>query len=371
LRIRSTFVSSALLLVATLACASAQAATGKGFRFAKIGTGFPEAVYVTSAPGDASILYVAEQSGRIVIARGGAPAGTFLDIHTEVLDSGEQGLVGFAFSPTYAQDHTFYVDYVATDGDTHVSRFTSDQGVALPSSEQQLLDVQQPFPNHKGGMLAFDKRGRLWVGLGDGGTDDNATYGDEAGRAQNMDILLGKLLRLDTRRAGATWQIAALGLRNPYRFSFDRQTGDLWLVDVGTHLYEEIDVRTAEQLDMLWNFGWDRFEGPVVYNPHMALTAGTLVRPWYSFAWGIRGACATVGGYVYRGKRVPAARGRYFFGDYCSGWIHSLKRNAKGRPADVVRTKGIADGLTSFGEDANGELYAVTAAGDLYGLAPG
>jgi len=370
LRIRS-IVSAALLLVATLACASAQAATSKGFHFAKIGTGFPEAVYVTSAPGDASTLYVVEQSGRIVIARGGAPADTFLDIHTEVLDSGEQGLVGFAFSPTYAQDHTFYVDYVATNGDTHVSRFTSDQGVALPSSEQQLLDVQQPFPNHKGGMLAFDKRGRIWVGLGDGGTDDNATYGDQAGRAQNMGVMLGKLLRLDTRQPGATWQIAALGLRNPYRFSFDRQTGDLWLVDVGTHLYEEIDLRTAAQLDTLWNFGWDHFEGPVVYNPHMALTAGTLVRPWYSFAWGVRGACATVGGYVYRGKRVPAARGRYFFGDYCSGWIHSLKRDAKGRPADVMRAKGIADGLTSFGEDANGELYAVTSAGDLFGLAAG
>ena len=156
MRIRS-IVSAVLLLVATLACASAQAATSKGFHFAKIGTGFPEAVYVASAPGDASTLYVVEQSGRIVIARAGAPAGTFLDIHTEVLDSGEQGLLGFAFSPTYAQDHTFYVDYVATNGDTHVSRFTSDQGVALPSSEQQLLDVQQPFPNHKGGMLAFDK----------------------------------------------------------------------------------------------------------------------------------------------------------------------------------------------------------------------
>src|SRR5581483_2298879 len=239
-----------VVAIALAACvAPARAATSKGFHFAQIGTGFPEAVYVTSAPNDASTLYVVEQSGRIVIARGGAPAGTFLDIHSEVLDSGERGLVGFAFSPTYAQDHTFYVDYVATNGDTHVSRFTSDQGVALPSSEQQLLDVQQPFPNHKGGMLAFDKRGRLWVGLGDGGTDDNATYGDQAGRAQNMGVMLGKLLRLDTRQPGATWRIAALGLRNPYRFSFDRQTGDLWLVDVGTHLYEEIDLRTAAQLD--------------------------------------------------------------------------------------------------------------------------
>jgi glucose/arabinose dehydrogenase len=352
-------------------CAPAHAATSKGFHFAKVGTGFPEAVYVTSAPNDATTLYVVEQSGRIVLARGGVPAGTFLDIHSEVLDSGEQGLVGFAFSPAYASDHTFYVDYVATNGDTHISKFTADQGVAVPASEQQLLDVQQPFVNHKGGMLAFDKRGRLWAGLGDGGTDDNATYGDQVGRAQNMGVLLGKLLRLDTRTPGATWQIAALGVRNPYRFSFDRQTGDLWLVDPGTHLWEEIDFRTAAQLDTLWNFGWDHFEGPIVYNPHMATTAGTLVRPWYSFQWGIRGACATIGGYVYRGKKVAAARGRYFYGDYCSGWILSLKRDAKGHPSNLLRTKGIAEQLTSFGEDANGELYAVTATGDLYALAAG
>ncbi len=369
LRIRSTCLSSVLLLVATLACASAQAATSKGFHFAKIGTGFPEALYVTSAPNDASTLYVVEQSGRIVMSRGGVPAGTFLDIHSEVRDDGEQGLVGFVFSPAYASDHTFYVDYVATDGDTHISKFTADQGVAVPTSEQQLLDVQQPFVNHKGGMLAFDKRGRLWAGLGDGGTDDTATYADQVGRAQNMNVLLGKLLHLDTRTPGATWQIAALGVRNPYRFSFDRQTGDLWLVDPGTHLFEEIDFRTAAQLDTLWNFGWSRFEGPIVYDPHMALTVGTLVKPWYSFRWGKFGACATIGGYVYRGKNVPAARGRYFFGDYCTGWIQSLKRNAKGRPVDLERSNGIAEQLTSFGEDANGELYAVTATGDLWGRA--
>lgn len=361
-------IAGGVLVAAALTCGSAQGATSTGFRFAKIGTGFAEAVYVTSAPNDATTLYVAEQSGRIMIARGGAPTGTFLDIHTEVRDSGEQGLVGLAFSPGYAHDHTFYVNYVATDGDTHISRFTSNGGVGDPSSEQQLLDVKQPFENHKGGMLAFDKRGRLWAGLGDGGTDDTATYGDQAGRAQNMGVLLGKLLRLDVATPGSSWRIAALGVRNPYRYSFDRQTGDLWLVDVGTHLYEEIDFRAAAQLNTLWNFGWDRFEGPIIYNPNMALTAGTLARPWYSFAFGTNGACATIGGFVYRGKRVPAARGRYFFGDYCNGWIHSLKRNAAGRPSNLLRVKGIAQQLTSFGEDASGELYAVTASGDLYQL---
>ena len=286
-----------------------------------------------------------------------------------MLDDGEHGLLGFAFSPSYAQDHAFYVDYTDLNGDTHVARFTSLDGIGVPSSEQELLFVKQPFPNHKGGMLAFDKRGRLYVGMGDGGTDPNAVqFADEANRAQNMNVMLGKLLRVDPNAPGATWQIAALGLRNPWRYSFDRQTGDLWLADVGTHLFEEVDFIPAGRLDTLANFGWSRFEGRTVYNPSTQLSTGTLTPPLYQYKWGVGQKCGIIGGYVYRGSRVPKARGRYFYGDLCTGGIWSLKRNAKGRVTSVLHVPDSVPNLSSFGEDARGELYAVGLDGRLYRL---
>jgi glucose/arabinose dehydrogenase len=358
----------AAILVLTVLAATAQGARHPGYQFTRLGSGFTGALYVTSAPGDHSTLYIVEQRGTIEIVRDGNRVGTFLDIHSEVLDDGEHGLLGLAFSPNYAQNHLFYVDYSDLNGDTHVSQLTSENGVGLPASEHRLLYVQQPFPNHKGGMLAFDNRGRLYVGMGDGGTDPTARFGDQANRAQNINVMLGKLLRIDAGTAGATWQIAALGLRNPWRFSFDRQTGDLWLADVGTHLYEEIDFRAARQLDTLANFGWSRFEGTIVYNPAIGISTGTLVRPFYEYTWGINHKCGIIGGYVYRGTRVPKARGRYFFGDLCSGSIWSLKRDPKGRATPAVRTPSVVPQLTSFGEDGNGELYAVSLSGSLYRL---
>lgn len=371
-------IRTALTISAAIAalCATANAGTKPRsgaskprYGFVKIRTGFPEALYVTSAPNDASTLYVVEQRGLIVTTRAGKAVRTFLDIRSHVLDDQlERGLLGFAFSPNYAQDHAFYVDYVASDGNTHVSRFIVDQGIAVPSSERTLLVVQQPFPNHKGGMLAFDKLGRLWVGLGDGGTDPNAHHGDEANRAQNVNIYLGKLLRIDPDIPGAQWQVAALGLRNPYRFSFDRTTGDLWLADPGTDLYDEIDFLSTSQLDTLPNFGWSRLEGPVVYNEDIPITTGQLTPPFYALKWGVNGKCVIIGGYVYRGARVPPARGRYFFGDYCNGRVWSLKRDASGRPGDMRISDSFVNGITSFGEDANGELYAVSQQGGLYQL---
>ena len=317
-------------------------------------------MFVTSAPNDPATLYVVEKRGVVELARAGKHAGVFLDIRSKVLDDGERGLLGLAFSPRYAQNHLFYVDYSDLDGNTRVVELSSTD----PTHERELLHVEQPFPNHKGGMLAFDKRGRLYVGLGDGGTDPQAQYGDEAGRAQNMNVMLGKILRLDPV------EVAVLGVRNPWRFSFDRLTGDLWVADLGTDLYEELDFRSAAQLSTLWNFGWDRFEGTIVYNPNMPLSAGTLVRPLYEYRYGIDGACGIIGGYVYRGSRVPAARGRYFFGDLCTGLVSSLRRDAKGRAADVRQNAGSTHELTSFGENAKGELFAVGLSGRLYQLLP-
>jgi glucose/arabinose dehydrogenase len=344
-------------------------ATHPAYHFNQIGSGFGEADYVTSAPNDAATLYIVEQRGVIELARGGRAAGTFLDLRSEVLDDGERGLLGLAVSPAYTTDHTFYVDYSDKNGDSHVAQFLSQDGAGVPASERELLFVKQPFVNHKGGMLAFDKRGLLYVGMGDGGTDPNAVrYADEANRAQNMSVMLGKLLRLDPSVPDAAWQIAALGLRNPWRYSFDRKTGDLWLADVGTHLFEEVDFIGAGRLDTLANFGWSRFEGRTVYNPSTVLSGGTLTRPLYQYKWGVNQKCGIIGGFVYRGSRVPAARGRYFFGDLCNGNVWSLKRNARGRVTSVVHLAGTIPQLTSFGEDANGELYAVGRDGRLYRL---
>jgi glucose/arabinose dehydrogenase len=358
-----------LLVGAVLFASAGHGATRPKYHFANIGRGFTEAVYVTSAPDDPATLYVVEQRGTIELARGGKPAGRFLDIRSEVLDEGEHGLLGFAFSPHYADDHTFYVDYTDRNGDTHVSQFTSQDGVGAASSERRLLFVKQPFPNHKGGMLAFDRRGRLYAGMGDGGTDPNAIqYADEANRAQDMNVQLGKLLRTDPSAPGASWQIAGLGLRNPWRYSFDRRTGDLWLADVGTHLFEEVDFIPENRLDALANFGWSRFEGRTVYNPSTELSGGTLVRPLYQYKWGVNQKCGIIGGYVYRGTRVPSARGRYFFGDLCNGNVWSLKRDAKGRVTSIVHLPGTVAQLSSFGEDARGELYAVALDGWIYQL---
>ncbi len=163
----------------------------------RIGSGFTQATYVTSAPGDASTLYVVEQNGAIQIVRGGKAQGVFLDISKEVLDEGEHGLLSMAFSPGYAQNHLFYVDYTDLHGDTHVAEFRSENGVGVAASERQLLFVKQPWPNHKGGQLQFDRQGRLYVGMGDGGTDDSQTHGDPQNNGQNATGKLAKLLRID------------------------------------------------------------------------------------------------------------------------------------------------------------------------------
>jgi glucose/arabinose dehydrogenase len=372
---RSALLAStavALVLAVWTGAAGGGRARATAYGFTPIASGFTSAVDVTSAPGDASTLYVVEQAGTIRMVRSGKLAGTFLDIRDRVhTDGNELGLLSVAFSPGYQQNHLFYVDYTDLQGDTHVVELSAPNGVADPSSARELLFVDQPYPNHKGGRLLFDAKGLLYVGMGDGGTNPASgptSIGDPENRAQNPNSMLGKLLRTDPSKPGATWQIVGMGLRNPWRFSLDRKTGDLWIGDVGAAQFEELDFRPKAKIGMLANYGWSRYEGLGTYNPKVAIPNKTkLVKPIWTYRHS-DGSCSVIGGYVYRGASVPGARGRCLSGDLCTGTISSFRVGPKGRAGPIVRLPGKIPSITSFGEDSNGELYAVSLDGVLYAL---
>jgi glucose/arabinose dehydrogenase len=353
-----------------LAALALSAGTAHAYSFEQIASGFVDPTYVTSAPGDPATLYVVEQRGTIEIVRGGSITGRLLDISDRVLADGERGLLSMAFHPRYAQNHLFYVDYTDLRGDTHVVEYSVENGVAVPASGRELLFVQQPYPNHNGGQLQFDKRGTLYVGMGDGGTppEQAVSVGDPENRAQNPAGRLGKLLRIDPTLPGATWQTIGMGLRNPWRFSFDRLTGNLFIGDVGAATAEEVDFRPKKLLGALANYGWSHYEGRVVYNPKVRIPRGAkVVSPTWTYSHS-RGSCSIIGGYVYRGKAIPKARGRYFFSDLCSGVVWAFRVGAAGRASAVTAISGRLPNITSFGEDASGELYATTLDGGLYRL---
>ena len=353
-------VAAVVALALGLAAGSASGGRTAKLEFAPVVSGLDAPVYVTSLPSDPATLYVVEQPGTIKIVRNGAVAGTFFDIRSRVKAGGEQGLLSVAFHPQYATNHRFYVDYTDTHGDTRVVEFRSANGVGRPATARQLLFVDQPYDNHNGGQLEFDKNGYLYVGMGDGGSG-----GDPENRAQNLKSRLGKLLRINPTRKGSAWQIVGFGLRNPWRFSFDRANGNLWIGDVGQNSWEEVDYRNAARVGRLANYGWSRFEGKSVYDSHKPLVRkGNLISPVlvYSHSEG----CSITGGYVYRGAAVPAARGRYFYGDYCSGTVWSFPAG-NGKTGES-RVEGKIDALSSFGQDGNGELYATSLNGTLYRL---
>jgi len=325
-------------------------------------SGLEAPLHLTFAPGEPNRLYVVEQAGRIRVVEGGRLLDEpFLDIRPLVQSGGEQGLLSVAFHPRYAQNRRLYVNYTDVNGDTRVVEYRSENGRALPGSARQLLRIDQPYPNHNGGLVLFGPDGRLYVGMGDGGAG-----GDPEDRAQNMRSRLGKLLSLDPARP-AQVRIAALGLRNPWRFSFDRATGDLYLGDVGQGAWEEIDYVPRARLGTLLNFGWDLFEGRERFE-NTRRGPGRLVTPIAVYRNGDRGACSVTGGFVYRGSRAASARGRYFYGDFCSGDIWSLR--VGGGAARTLRRESLRVGaLASFGEDARGELYLVSLEGRVYRLA--
>ena len=334
-------------------------------------------IFVTAPFQDTTRLHVVERGGVIKVMRGDTLLNTpFLDISARVLAGGERGLLGLAFHPQYAQNNEFFVYYTNLNGDSHVSRFwvTANRDVADPSAEDTLLVVAQPFGNHNGGMLAFGPDSMLYVGLGDGGSG-----GDPQGHGQNTSTLLGSILRIDVdagtpyaipgdnpfvNDTAAAPEIWAYGLRNPWRFSFDRATGDLYIGDVGQGAWEEIDFQpissTAGE-----NYGWNVMEGLHCYNAASCDQAGlSLPVLEYPHSEG----CSVTGGYVYRGGKIPPLQGRYFYGDYCNGWIRSFRVEGGTAvdPLDHSAELGTLSQVTSFGEDALGELYVVTLGGRVF-----
>ncbi|SRR5712691_5797984 len=332
------------------------------------GLRFQAPLQVAQVPGESRFVVV-EKRGTVQ-AVSGQTAATFLDIRSRVNSTpGEAGLLGLAFHPRWAQNRQVFVNYTAPSAAspanlrTTISRFTSADGGATldPASEQVLLTVEQPFENHNGGSVVFGPDGLLYLGLGDGGSG-----GDPLGNAQNRSSLLGKLLRIDVD-SGTPYgippsnpffggagleEIYAFGLRNPWRFSFDRATGALWLGDVGQGDWEEVDV-----VEPGVNYGWNRREGRHCYPPGTSSCAGSFRDPVAEYSH-YEGASIT-GGYVYRGAAVPQLAGNYVYGDFGSGHIWAFPASGPFTPVQV----GQGNAISSFGEDAQGELYVVDLVG--------
>jgi Glucose / Sorbosone dehydrogenase len=337
----------AIVALFAVLCVSSASAAQRGF--VQVVDGLDSPTDVRAAPGDASMLYVVEQPGTIRKIVGGKVTSTFLDIRSKIKSGGEQGLLSMVFDPGYAQNHVFYVAYTDTNGNSRVVRYRSAGGVGVPSSAKQLLFVRQPYENHNGGELQFN-RGYLYFGLGDGGSG-----GDPEQRAQNMGTKLGKLLRINPSRGGG-WRIVALGLRNPWRFSFDAKD-NLWIGDVGQNKYEEIDFRAASRVGRLANYGWSRYEARSSFDTLHSLTRrGDLVFPVAIYSHPEH--CSVTGGYV--------VGGRYYYGDFCSGQIWSF-RAGNGRLSAPVES-GKVPSLSSFGVGGDGALYATSLSGSLYKL---
>jgi glucose/arabinose dehydrogenase len=358
-RVAVRVLTSFACIVVLASAAGASASTAGGmFRRAVVARGFESPVLVTFAPGEREALYVVEQPGRVLRVSGGRIR-VVLDIRDQVDFGGERGLLGLAFSPRYPRDHLLYIAYT-TESENLVARYRTSASTAIPSTRKVLLSVPDPYSNHNGGNLVFSPDGLLYTSIGDGGS-----VGDPENRAQNPNSPFGKLLTLEVTKSSANWKIAALGLRNPWRFSFDRATGDLYIGDVGQGEVEEIDF-TPRSSAGLENYGWDIYEGSRRFED-TPRGPGTLVFSVFEYTHA-GGNCTVIGGYVYRGKARPPVRGRYILGDYCSGHVWSL-RVVGGKATSVRREPFTIPGyLTSFGENAAGELFAVSQAGVLYRL---
>jgi hypothetical protein len=345
---------AAAAAAALLAPAGAPAAT----RLVPVGN-FDSPVYVTAAPADSGAIYAVEQPDRVLRVEGGRRS-TQLDIRPLVLAGGEQGLLSVAFHPRYSANRLFYVDYTARNGDRVIAEY---RGGAAPVRVRTLVDLPDPAPNHNGGLLLFGRDGKLWWGNGDGGG-----HGDQFGNGQRPDGRFAKLTRIDVDAARPSFRTWAIGLRNPWGFSFDRATGDLYVGDVGQNAVEEIDFVARPDTRSRLDFGWNRYEGNDVYEPSTRLAAGWRYVPLVAAYAHDAGRCSVTGGYVCRGTAVPAAVGRYFYGDFCTGEVWSTKVTA-GRASPPAAEPFRVPALSSFGEDARGELYLVSQSGPVYRLA--
>ena len=346
-----------------------------------VASGLAEPLYATSAGDGSGRIFIVEKAGTVRILQDGqvleAP---FLDITDRVgSDSSEQGLLSIAFPRDYAESGFFYVDYTDAAGNSMVARFsvTEDPNVADPASEAAILRQDQPFPNHNGGLLTFGPDGYLYIGFGDGGSQ-----GDPDGNGQSMQTWLGKILRIDVDPdnapadrpyaipddnpfvddANALPEIWAFGLRNPWRFSFDRENGDFYVADVGGTQIEEVNYRPADDLGGE-NYGWDIREGTACHEQDPCDVEGA-VDPVTEYTHDF--GCSVTGGFVYRGSAFPDLQGVYLFADYCSGLLWGMGRDVDGA---WVRSEPIETGfaLASFGEDEAGELYVTEfSEGTLY-----
>jgi glucose/arabinose dehydrogenase len=385
------------LVFAVVACASSgsdddaprsestgSATTGKtaatGVRLLKVGD-FAAPTYIAAPPGDRTRRFVTEREGRIVLLHDGRRS-TFLDISSRVQTDGESGLLSMAFHPDYARNRRYFVYYVDNAGAIVIAQFRATRGGNRTRARSGRLILRQPHPrfNHKGGQLQFGHDGMLYAGFGDGGGG-----GDPDDNAQNLGVLLGKILRIDPkptggyrippdnpfagRRAGRD-EIFAYGLRNPYRFSFDRRTGDLAIGDVGQNAVEEIDFLKASKRAKRprggVNFGWPIFEGNSRYRS--SGSAPGRVAPVIKRNHD-EGSCSKTGGYVIRDRSLGSLRGSYVFGDLCDARV----RAAKLRPRANLRGRLLGVGVpqaVSFGEDARGRVYAVSLQGPVFRLAP-
>ena len=347
-----------------------------------VARGLQDPLDLQAPPGDRTRVFVVEQVGRIRILRGTtlAPA-PFLDLSSRISSGGERGLLGLAFHPRYSETGRFYVNYTDPQGDTHVSEFrvsSANPDAADAASERELIFVRQPFANHNGGGLAFGNDGMLYIGLGDGGSG-----GDPLGNGQSLGTRLGKMLRIDVDRGtpfgvpadnpflgrpGALPEIWAYGLRNPWRFAFDRSTGDLLIADVGQNEVEEVDVANRRGGD---DFGWNVMEGSRCFSPASGCSAQGLTLPIVEYPHSQ--GCSIIGGIVYRGCRLPGYQGTYFYGDYCTAFIRSFRLDG-GRVVDqrdwtAPLGRGV-NNITAFGTDGDGEAYIVDQDGEVYKIVP-
>ncbi|HWH24928.1 MAG TPA: PQQ-dependent sugar dehydrogenase, partial [Candidatus Limnocylindria bacterium] len=322
--------------------------------FEPFAEGLGALTYLAHAGDGSGRLYALEQEGRVRLLEpdGSVRPEPFLDITDRVRAGGERGLLGLAFHPDYASNGRLFVHYTDRAGDTVVAEFSrASPSAADPASERVLLAIDQPFGNHNGGMIDFGPDGRLYVATGDGGS-----AGDPLAAGQDPNTPLGKLLRLDVDDPAPAAEIWALGLRNPWRFSFDPPAGTLWIADVGQNRWEEVNVAPVDAAGL--NYGWSLMEGPDCFRTSDCDTTGLeLPVAWYPTQ---SPHCAITGGYVYRGSQT-GMYGAYLFSDYCSGtiWAIDAAAAASGEPVEPIEVGQSNLNVTSFGQDEAGELYLV------------
>ena len=366
-----------LLTVLVLAWTAVPVGAADSIKLDRVVSGLTQPLLVTHADDGSDRLFVVEQGGRILVLAAGSLLGQpFLDISSEISTDGERGLLGLAFHPRYSENGFFFVNYTDLRGNSVVSRFSvsSDANRADSASEVEVFSFSQPFSNHNGGHLAFGPDDYLYIASGDGGGG-----GDPQNNGQSLDTFLGKILRIDVDglpyaippdnpfvgRGGARDEIWALGLRNPWRFSFDRGTGDLFIGDVGQNLEEEIDFQPSGSAGGE-NYGWRRMEGSLCFEPSSNCQDSSLTDP--ILVYGHDSHCSVTGGYRYRGKSNSALEGMYVFGDFCSGVIWGAEPGPDGMwLATVLADTNLS--ISSFGEDEGGELYVIDRGGSIYRVA--